>query len=110
MSVSTKNTNLAKTIPVPPKVLALCFVKAERAEALTRDEVVSLMAWCDCQREDLWSDMSLQEILNVYRATAEYETFEAWAEEDRKAAHAAWNSAVISPGNKMVANQWSVSS
>lgn len=94
-----------KTISVPPDVLALCFVKAERAEALTRDEVASLMVWCDYQREDLWTDMSLQEILNVYRATAEYDSFEGWAEEDREAAHAAWNRAVISPGNKMMADQ-----
>jgi hypothetical protein len=45
--------------------------------------------------------MSLQEILNVYRATAEYDTFEGWAEEDWRAAYAAWNRAVIKPGNKM---------
>jgi hypothetical protein len=97
--------NRTKTIPVASKVLALRSVKADRAAALTREEVVSLMEWCDYQREDLWESMSLQEILNVYRAAAEYETFEAWAEEDRKAAHAAWNRAVISPGNKMVSGQ-----
>lgn len=97
--------NRVKTIAVPPNVLALCFVKAERAAALTREETVGLMGWCDCQREDLWTHMTLQEILNVYRATAEYDTFEGWAEEDRKAAHAAWNRAVISPGNRMMPNQ-----
>lgn len=96
---------MTKTIPVTPEALRLCFVKAERAEALTREEIVALMSWCDCQREDLWENMSLQEILNVYRATAEYESFEAWAQEDRRAAHAAWNRAVINRGNKMAANQ-----
>lgn len=94
-----------KTILVEPKVLALCFVKSNLAADLTREETVALMSWCDCQREDLWENMTLQEILNVYRATAEYDTFEGWAEEDREAAHAAWNKAVIAPGNKMMAYQ-----
>jgi hypothetical protein len=92
-----------KTIPVASNVLALCSVQSNLAADLTRNETLDLMSWCDCQQEDLWENMSLQEILNVYRATAEYETFEAWAEDDRKIAHAAWNRAVIDPGNRMVA-------
>jgi hypothetical protein len=96
-----QQTNGFKTVPVPAKVLQHCAVKAKRAADMTREEVTSLMSWCDCQREDLWDNMSLQEILNVYRATAAWMTFEAWAEEDRPAAHAAWNAAVIAPGNKM---------
>lgn len=72
-----------------------------RAENLTRDETATLMAWCDLQTESLWDKMSLQEILNVYRATSEWTTFEAWAEEDWRAAYAAWNRAVIDTGNKM---------
>lgn len=91
-----------KTIKVEPRILALCKVKAERAADLTREETAALMSWCDCQREDLWDSMNLQEMLNVYRATAEYDTFEGWAEEDRAAAHKAWNSAVIDPGNQML--------
>lgn len=93
--------NRTKTIKVDDKVLSYCFVKTERASELTREETQALMHWCDAQAEDLWSGMSLQEILNVYRATAEYDTFEGWAEDDRKAAHAAWNRAVIKPGNRM---------
>lgn len=92
---------MMKTVKVEPRFLALCNVKAERAADLTRDEVGSLMSWCDCQREDLWDSMSLQEILNVYRATAEYDTFEGWAEEDWPAAYKAWNAAVIDKGNRM---------
>jgi hypothetical protein len=91
-----------KTIAVPPSVLALCAVKSARAADLTREETAALMGWCDWQREDLWENMSLQEILNVYRATAEYDSFEGWAEEDCAAAHAAWNAAVIDPSNRMV--------
>ena len=60
------------------------------------------MHWCDCQSESLWAAMSLQEILNVYRASAEYVTWEGWASEDWKAAHAAWNRAIIDPENKMI--------
>lgn len=94
--------NRIKTVKaVPASILALCAVKAERAADLTREEVSALMGWCDCQTEDLWSEMSLQEILNVYRATAEYDTFEGWAEEDWRLAYAAWNRAVIKTGNKM---------
>ena len=46
--------------------------------------------------------MSLQEILNVYRATAEWVNFETWAAEDWEAAYAAWNAAVIDEGNQMM--------
>ena len=91
----------ARTIAVEPRHLALCSVKAERAEHLTRDETVALMGWCDVQTEDLWNDMSLQEILNVYRVSAEWQTWEDWALEDRAAAHKAWNCAVIDRGNQM---------
>lgn len=90
-----------KTIIVKPEFMNLCFVKSSLASHLTREETASLMAWCDCQNESLWESMSLQEILNVYRATAEYETFESWAQDDWREAYEAWNSAVIDTGNKM---------
>lgn len=61
-------TAYPKTIAVPANILAHCFVKSERATDLSREEIMSLMSWCDCQHEDLWTGMSLQEILNVYRA------------------------------------------
>lgn len=92
-----------KTIHVSPGALALCSVKADVAADMSRSEISDLMAWCDCQSEHLWDDMTLQEILNVYRASAEYETWQGWAEDNRKAAHAAWNKAVIAPSNKMLA-------
>jgi hypothetical protein len=91
-----------KSISVEPQVLALCSVKAALASALTRQEIADLMSWCDCQEEALWDDMTLQEILNVYRVSAEWDTWQGWAEEDRKAAHAAWNRAVVDPGNRMM--------
>ena len=90
-----------KVVQVKDTVLALCAVKAAHADQLTIEECEALVNWCSHQQSDLWEDMSLQEILNVYRATAEWVTFEAWAMEDREAAHAAWNEAVIDPGNKL---------
>lgn len=71
------------------------------AALLTREQARQLTNWCDCQSEALWDGMSLQECLNVYRVSWEWDTWEGWSEEDRPAAHAAWNSAVIDPGNRM---------
>lgn len=76
-------------------------VKAVVATDLTIDEVGVLINWCSFQDSSLWEDMSLQEILNVYRATIEWDTFEDWADVDQEAAYAAWNAAVIEPGNRM---------
>lgn len=92
---------MPKSIEVAPAIIALCSVKAKLASDLTRTETADLMAWCDYQTESLWDDMSLQEILNVYRVSAEWETWESWAQEDRKAAHKAWNRAIIGHGNRM---------
>ena len=90
-----------KVVQVKDTVLALCAVKAAHVDQLTIEECEALVNWCSHQQSDLWEDMSLQEILNVYRATAEWDTFEAWAQEDREAACAAWNAAVIDEGNKL---------
>lgn len=90
-----------KTIPASARDLALCEVKASLASDLTRSEVGALMNWCDCQCESLWRGLSLQEILNIYRASVGWVTFEAWAQEDPRAARAAWNRAVIARDNRM---------
>lgn len=92
---------MVKPVKVSPAVLALCFVKAELASELTREETQSLMNWCDYQRESLWEDMNLQEILNVYRVSAEYDSFEGWESEDSDAARKAWNR-VVRPANRLV--------
>lgn len=90
-----------KTIDVPEHILALCAVKAREATALTLDELRALVAWADCQTASLWDNMSLQEILNVYRVSGEWDTWEAWAEQPGPAAYLAWNLAVESPLNVM---------
>lgn len=92
---------MTKKVKVSKNVLALCSIKSDLAENLTREETKDLMSWCDCQTEDLWNEMTLQEILNVYRASGEYVTFELWAEDDWRAAYKAWNSAVIDDRNKL---------
>lgn len=91
-----------KTIDVTDKALALCAVKARTATELTRDDIKALTYWCDCQTEALWDGMTLQEILNVYRVSAEWTTWEDWSEEQRQAAVRGWNRAV-GANNKMTA-------
>lgn len=90
-----------KGVQISDKVLEHCAVKAMYADQLKFEELQALVNWCNCQSSDLWEDMSLQEILNVYRTTAEWDTFEAWASADWEAAYAAWNAAVIDEGNQM---------
>lgn len=102
----TKIVNISMThkfhaVEVSAKVIERCSVKAAYATDLTIEECEALVNWCNSQTSDLWDGMSLQEILNVYRATAEWDTFEAWASADWEAAHAAWNAAVIDEGNQM---------
>lgn len=83
--------NSVEFVNVAPDALVLCSVKSAYAKDLTREETSSLMNWCDHQAEDLWDGMSLQEILNVYRVSAEWENFEAWAEQEGDVARFAWN-------------------
>lgn len=99
--INTITQQKIKAISVPAKIIERCAVQSAYATDLTFEELQALVNWCNCQSSDLWEDMSLQEILNVYRATSEWCTFEAWAAEDWKAAYAAWNAAVIDEGNQM---------
>lgn len=92
--MASDKVNSAEFVNVAPELLVHCFVKSARAEDLSREEIVSLMEWCDFQREDLWDGLTLQEILNVYRVSAEWENFEAWAEEEGNVARFAWNRVV----------------
>ena len=45
---------MLNTVKVKPEAIALCSVKAERAEDLTSEEVKNLMHWCNWQTESLW--------------------------------------------------------
>lgn len=91
-----------KTVKVPECFEKHLSIKTAFASNMTRGDVSNLMFWCDFQCESLWDGMSTQEILNVYRASAEWETWEGWAEEDFDSARKAWNEAVIDPGNEML--------
>jgi len=91
-----------KTVNASEKAIALCSVKSRKTEDLTQQETSDLMAWCDAQSSDLWDGMKLQEILNVYRVSADYISWEAWAIEDCRAAYKAWNKAIVDPGNKLI--------
>lgn len=93
---------MIKTIEVSDTVIALCNVTSKLASEMSIDEASSLLNWCSYQDSSLWEGMSLQEILNVYRVSAVWLNWEAWAEEDWEAAYEAWNSAVIDPKNKLI--------
>jgi hypothetical protein len=95
----------SKIIEVPVHVLKIRGgINSAHVMDMSRDEMEALNVWCDWQRSSLWENMSLQEILNVYRVSAEWDTWEAWEEDWEKGrdAVAAWNSAVIDPGNMMI--------
>lgn len=101
-TLTISQTLTTKAVQVKDTVLTHCAVKAALVNQLTIEECEALVNWCNCQQSDLWEDLSLQEILNVYRASAEWDTWEAWAKEDWEVAYAAWNEAVIDPGNHMM--------
>ena len=91
---------MTTSVAVRPDVLKHCYVKARLADKLSYHEIVGLMNWCDHQEESLWDGISLQEILNVYRVSAEWDNFEVWAMERGNEARRAWNS-VVRPKNRM---------
>lgn len=69
-------------------------VRAVRAGDLGRDDIAILTNWCNHQREALWQGMNLQEILNVYRLSAEYDNFEQFIEDVGNVARREWNRGV----------------
>lgn len=90
----------AKVVLVKPAHLKNLAVKAAKASELTVAEMIDLAAWCEGQSSDLWDGLSLQEVLNVYRASAEWINFELWAEDEGDKARKAWNR-VVRPANHL---------
>lgn len=84
-------------VAVSKRVIDLCRVKAKLANKLTIDEVRGLVNWCDNQIGLLTDDLNLQQILNLYRLSAEWDTWEAWHNEDTHAAHAAYSKVKANP-------------
>lgn len=83
---------------VPDKHLKNLSVKAIRPADLTVEELIDLAAWCEGQSSDMWTGMNLQEVLNVYRISAEWINWELWADEEGDVAREAWNK-VVRPEN-----------
>jgi len=69
------------------------FTTADAA-LLSRDEVQRLMGWCDRQRESLWDGMTLQDILNVWHISCQWDNFESWSEDEGDVARLCWNAVV----------------
>lgn len=67
------------------------------AGKLLREETQRLMDWCDFQSESLWEGMTLQDILNVWHVSCDWDSFEGWASEEGDVARKAWNSVVSDP-------------
>jgi hypothetical protein len=93
--------NQLKTVEVEPEVLGWCLIKAESVLDMTFDDLKRLENWTASQQSSLWDNMSLQEILNVYRVSAAWDDWEDWYDEEPNRAKMAWNEAVINPDNKM---------
>lgn len=87
-------------VPVPDKLLKTLSVKAVYAADLTVEEMINLASWCEGQSSDLWDGLSLQEVLNVYRVSAEWINFELWTQDEGDIARRAWNR-VVRPDNHL---------
>lgn len=85
-----------KTVKVNEDDLIHCFIKSAKAQDMSKEETDHLICWCDRQTESFWEYLTLQEILNVYRASAKWDTFEAWVQEEPDLALAAYNKVVSS--------------
>ncbi len=82
------------SVDVSESDLSLCGVKSRYASELDLEELQALVNWCGWQDSSLWEGMTLQEILNVYRVSAKWDTWQGWASESRGQAVWAWNRAV----------------
>lgn len=70
-------------------------VKKRLAEDLTMGDVQILVNWTNWQASSLYEELTLQEVLNVYRVSSDWVTWQAWAEDDVKAACKAWNGVTL---------------
>ena len=64
------------------------------ASELLYQEIAIIFEWAEEQDSDFFVDLSLQEVLNVYRVSADYEDFEEFLEMNSEKAVEAYNSAV----------------
>lgn len=78
-------------------------IKQDHTDAalLNREQVSDLMGWCDFQDESLWDGMTMQEILNIWHVSIEYDSFEGWAQERGDEARKQWNR-VTYPNNHLM--------
>lgn len=72
------------------------------ASELLFQEIAILFEWAEEQDSEFFIDLSLQEVLNVYRVSADYEDFEEFLDLNPEKAVVAYNSAV-NEDNQMVA-------
>ena len=46
------------------------------------DELRDAASWCGFERESVWDSMTAEQILTVYRLSADWISLSGWAEED----------------------------
>lgn len=80
----------------------LDFTTKDASELLFQD-IVLLLDWCSMQDDNMFIDLSLQELLNLYRISHNWEDFDMWFNEEPKAALNAYNAAV-DESNRMFEN------
>lgn len=73
------------------------------ADDLRFEEISILIEWTEPQDERLFTDLNLQEILNLYRVSVDHGDIDEWFEEDPEGALEGYNSAV-NPGNELKVN------
>jgi hypothetical protein len=60
-------------------------IKATKAGEMSDHDARCLLNWRDWTHEELVYGLNLQQLLDLYHASAEYVSLEGWLEEDRKA-------------------------
>lgn len=60
-------------------------IEVTYADALSPDDVRTLLSWRDWTNEDLVIDLSIGQLLKLYHASAKYISMEDWLADDPKA-------------------------
>lgn len=89
-------TDLLAKVNPPPEYPDQTHARIQQSQAadLSRDDLAALVNWSNCQEPGLINDLTTQELLNVYRMSAEYDTVVDWLAEKGNFAVRAFNHVV----------------
>lgn len=60
-------------------------IKAKKADEMGADDARTLLYWRDNTHEAIVYGLTMQQLLDLYHASAAYVSLEGWLDEDRKA-------------------------